>query len=44
MIKNLLSSIGKEGFTSDENFEEMKDNFEVPTVSKSITKFKCNRE
>jgi len=29
--KKLLSSIGKEGFTSNENFEEMKDNFEVPT-------------
>ena len=29
--KKLLSSIGKEGFTNNENFEEMKDNFEVPT-------------
>lgn len=29
--KKLLSSIGKEGFTNSENFEELKDNFEVPT-------------
>ena len=29
--KKLLSSIGKEGFTNSENFEELKENFEVPT-------------
>lgn len=34
--KNLFSNIGKEGFTSSENFEEMKDNFEVPTTKNPL--------
>ena len=33
---NLISTIEKEGFTSDEAFEEMKDNFEVPTVKNPL--------
>ena len=34
--KNLLSSIGKEGFTNNENFQEMKENFEVPTTKNPL--------
>ena len=33
---NLISTIDKEGFTSDEAFEEMKDNFEVPTTKNPL--------
>ena len=34
--RNLFSNIGKEGFTSSENFEEMKDNFEAPTTKNPL--------
>ena len=33
---NLISTIEKEGLTIDEAFEEMKDNFEVPTVKNPL--------
>ena len=39
---NLISTIDKEGFTSDEAFEEMKDNFEVPTVKNPLFYRKSN--
>lgn len=34
--KKLLSNIGKEGFTNNENFQEMKENFEVPTTKNPL--------
>ena len=34
--KNLLSNIGREGFTNNENFQEMKENFEVPTTKNPL--------